>query len=163
MIKLETNKGDILIDLNYEKAPITTSNFETYVKEGFYDGTIFHRVINDFMVQGGGFDENMKQKNTKSPIKNEANNGLKNKKYTIAMARTQDPHSATSQFFINVSDNDFLDFSSTDTQGWGYAVFGEVINGQEVIDTIKSVKTSKKLNHDDVPVENVVILKATVV
>lgn len=163
MVKLETNKGDILIDVNHEKAPLTATNFEEYVKEGFYDGTIFHRVIGDFMIQGGGFDENLQQKSTKPAITNEANNGLENKKYTIAMARMPDPHSATSQFFINVADNDFLNFSVADNQGWGYAVFGKVIEGQNVVDAIKDVETTKKELHDDVPVENVIILKASIV
>jgi len=163
MIKLETNKGDILLSLNAEKAPETVANFVQYVKDGHYDGTIFHRVINGFMIQGGGFDKDMNQKETRAPIKNEADNGLKNAAYTIAMARTSDPNSATAQFFINVKDNDFLNFSSRSPQGWGYAVFGKVTGGQDVVDAIKSVKTGNRGFHQDVPVEPVIILKASVV
>ena len=163
MIKLETNKGDILLSLNSEKAPETSANFVQYVRDGHYDGTIFHRVINGFMIQGGGFDKDMNQKETRAPIKNEADNGLKNAAYTIAMARTSDPNSATAQFFINVKDNDFLNFSSRTPQGWGYAVFGKVTGGQDVVDAIKSVKTGNSGLHQDVPVEPVIILKATVV
>ncbi|MEY3016682.1 MAG: peptidylprolyl isomerase [Burkholderiaceae bacterium] len=163
MVELHTNKGKIVLTLNAEKAPNTVANFLDYVKSGHFDGTIFHRVINGFMIQGGGFDEDMNQKPTKDPIDNEAANGLKNKAYSIAMARTNDPHSATAQFFINVSDNDFLDFKSPSGSGWGYAVFGEVTDGKDVVDTIKSVKTSNKGFHQDVPVEPVVIEKAVVV
>ncbi|MGA1082881.1 MAG: peptidylprolyl isomerase [Burkholderiaceae bacterium] len=163
MVELHTNKGKIVLTLNAEKAPNTVANFLDYVKSGHFDGTIFHRVINGFMIQGGGFDEDMNQKPTKDPIDNEAANGLKNKAYSIAMARTNDPHSATAQFFINVSDNDFLDFKSPSGSGWGYAVFGEVTEGKDVVDTIKSVKTSNKGFHQDVPVEPVVIEKAVVV
>lgn len=163
MIKLETNKGDILLSLDAEKAPETAANFVQYVRDGHYDGTIFHRVINGFMIQGGGFDKDMNQKETRAPIKNEADNGLKNAAYTIAMARTSDPNSATAQFFINVKDNDFLNFSSRSPQGWGYAVFGKVTGGQEVVDAIKTVKTGNRGFHQDVPVEPVVILKATVI
>ncbi|MFM1787942.1 MAG: hypothetical protein RLZZ166_409 [Pseudomonadota bacterium] len=163
MVELHTNKGKIVLTLNAEKAPNTVVNFLAYVKSGHFDGTIFHRVINGFMIQGGGFDEDMNQKPTKDPIDNEAANGLKNKAYSIAMARTNDPHSATAQFFINVSDNDFLDFKSPSGSGWGYAVFGEVTDGKDVVDTIKSVKTSNKGFHQDVPVEPVVIEKAVVV
>ena len=163
MIKLETNKGDILLSLDVEKAPETTANFVQYVRDGHYDGTIFHRVINGFMIQGGGFDKDMNQKETRAPIRNEADNGLKNAAYTIAMARTSDPNSATAQFFINVKDNDFLNFSSRSPQGWGYAVFGKVTGGQDVVDAIKSVKTGNRGFHQDVPVEPVIILKATVV
>jgi len=163
MIKLETNKGDILLSLDAEKAPETAANFVQYVKDGHYDGTIFHRVINGFMIQGGGFDKDMKQKETRAPIRNEADNGLKNAAYAIAMARTSDPNSATAQFFINVKDNDFLNFSSRSPQGWGYAVFGKVTGGQDVVDAIKSVKTGNSGFHQDVPVEPVIILKATVV
>ncbi|MEY4724485.1 MAG: hypothetical protein RL043_634 [Pseudomonadota bacterium] len=163
MVELHTNKGKIVLTLNAEKAPNTVANFLAYVKSGHFDGTIFHRVINGFMIQGGGFDEDMNQKPTKDPIDNEAANGLKNKAYSIAMARTNDPHSATAQFFINVSDNDFLDFKSPSGSGWGYAVFGEVTDGKDVVDTIKSVKTSNKGFHQDVPVEPVVIEKAVVV
>jgi peptidyl-prolyl cis-trans isomerase B (cyclophilin B) len=163
MIKLETNKGDILLSLDAEKAPETAANFVQYVRDGHYDGTIFHRVINGFMIQGGGFDKDMNQKETRAPIRNEADNGLKNSAYTIAMARTSDPNSATAQFFINVKDNDFLNFSSRSPQGWGYAVFGKVTGGQDVVDAIKSVKTGNSGFHQDVPVEPVIILKATVV
>jgi peptidyl-prolyl cis-trans isomerase B (cyclophilin B) len=163
MVELHTNKGKIVLTLNAEKAPNSVANFLDYVKSGHFDGTIFHRVINGFMIQGGGFDEDMNQKPTKDPIDNEAANGLKNKAYTIAMARTNDPHSATAQFFINVSDNDFLDFKSPSGSGWGYAVFGEVTEGKDVVDTIKSVKTGNKGFHQDVPVEPVVIEKAVVV
>jgi peptidyl-prolyl cis-trans isomerase B (cyclophilin B) len=158
---LSTSLGDIKLELNAEKAPKTVLNFLKYVKEGHYDGTIFHRVIDGFMIQGGGFDADMKQKNVVAPIMNEANNGLKNDNYTIAMARTNDPHSATAQFFINVNDNAFLNHTSPTPQGWGYAVFGKVISGQEVVDAIKKVKTSNKGFHQDVPVEPVVIIKAT--
>ena len=161
--KLKTNHGLIEIELNAEKAPITVANFVEYVKSGHYDGTIFHRVINDFMIQGGGFDKTMKQKPTKPEIKNEANNGLKNDKYTIAMARTMAPHSASSQFFINVKDNYFLDFTSESPQGWGYAVFGKVVAGTDIIDKIKTVKTSRSGMHDDVPVDAVVIESATII
>lgn len=163
MIKLSTSFGDIVIELNAEKAPKTAANFEEYVKNGHYDGTIFHRVINGFMIQGGGFTPDMTQKPTGTPVSNEANNGLKNKAYTIAMARTMDPHSATAQFFINVVDNDFLDFKSETSQGWGYCVFGEVVEGKDVVDRIKGVKTSRAGMHQDVPVEPVVITKAEVV
>ncbi len=154
---LNTNMGVIEIELNQEKAPLTVKNFVDYVNAGHYNGTVFHRVINDFMIQGGGFDKSMQQKPTKDEIKNEANNGLKNDKYTIAMARTMAPHSASSQFFINVKDNDFLNFKSEDSHGWGYAVFGKVTAGTDVIDTIKQVKTTSKAGHDDVPAESVVI------
>ncbi len=163
MVELHTNKGKIVLTLNADKAPNTVANFLDYAKSGHFDGTIFHRVINGFMIQGGGFDEDMNQKPTKDPIDNEAANGLKNKTYTIAMARTNDPHSATAQFFINVSDNDFLDFKSPSGSGWGYAVFGEVTEGKEVVDAIKSFKTGSKGFHQDVPVEPVVIEKAVVV
>jgi len=162
-VKLQTNHGDLLIELNAEKAPKTVESFLTYVNEGFYDGTIFHRIINNFMVQGGGFDADMKQKQTHAPVENEANNGLKNDRYTLAMARTSDPHSATAQFFINVADNDFLNFTSPTPNGWGYTVFGKVIEGTEVVDKIKGVKTGNKGFHQDVPVEDVIIEKATVV
>lgn len=162
-VKLQTNQGDMLIELDAEKAPKTVENFLTYVKEGFYDGTIFHRVINNFMVQGGGFDANMKQKSTHAPVENEADNGLKNNQYTLAMARTNDPHSATAQFFINVADNDFLNFTAPTANGWGYTVFGKVVEGTEVVDQIKTVKTGNKGFHQDVPVENVIIEHATIV
>ncbi len=163
MIKLNTNKGDILIELNPVKAPVTSANFEQYVKDGFFDGLIFHRVIDNFMIQGGGFDENMEQKQGRNPITNEADNGLLNDKYTISMARTQDPHSASSQFFINTKDNDFLNFSAPTINGWGYAVFGKVVEGFEVVDEISKVNTGFSGYHADVPVEPVVIIKAEIV
>ncbi|VVD89949.1 MULTISPECIES: peptidylprolyl isomerase [Pandoraea] len=163
MVELHTNHGVIRIELDEAKAPKTVANFLNYVKNGFYDGTVFHRVINGFMVQGGGFEAGMKQKPTETPIENEANNGLKNDKYTLAMARTNDPHSATAQFFINVNDNDFLNHSAPTPQGWGYAVFGKVVEGQEVVDAIKGVKTGSKGFHQDVPVDDVVIEKAVIV
>lgn len=162
-VKLQTNHGEMLIELNAEKAPKTVENFLAYVKDGFFDGTIFHRVINNFMIQGGGFEAGMKQKDTRDPVENEANNGLRNDRYTLAMARTSDPHSATAQFFINVSDNEFLNHTAPTTNGWGYAVFGQVIEGTEVVDKIKTVKTGTKGFHQDVPVEDVIIEKATVV
>ena len=162
-VKLETNYGDIIVRLDARKAPISTANFVQYVKSGFYDGTIFHRVIKSFMIQGGGFTPDLKQKETRAAIRNEADNGLKNKKYTIAMARTGEPHSATAQFFINTKDNDFLDFKSQTPQGWGYAVFGKVLKGQEVVDKIAAVTTGKKGYYDDVPMENVIIKKAVIV
>ncbi len=160
MVELHTNKGVIRLRLDAEKAPKSTENFLAYVRSGHFDGTIFHRVIDGFMIQGGGFEPGMKQKPTQAPIANEANNGLKNKRYTIAMARTNDPHSATAQFFINVSDNAFLDHTAPTPQGWGYAVFGEVVEGQDVVDAIKGVKTGSKGFHQDVPAEDVVIEKA---
>lgn len=163
MIKMETSMGDIVIELDFDKAPVSAANFQQYVEEGFYDGLIFHRVINGFMVQGGGMDENMNEKPTREPIKNEANNGVKNDCYTLAMARTMDPHSASSQFFINVKDNGFLNFTAETPQGWGYAVFGKVVEGTEVVDAIKEVPTGRNGFHDDVPVEPVFINKATVI
>ena len=162
-VLLNTNKGEITIELDAEKAPKSVANFLEYVKSGHYDGTIFHRVIDGFMIQGGGFDADMKQKSTKDPIQNEANNGLKNETYTIAMARTNDPHSATAQFFINVGNNDFLNHVNPMPQGWGYAVFGKVTAGSEVVDEIKKVKTGSKGFHQDVPVEPVVINTAVIV
>ena len=159
-VELQTTAGTIRLELDDAKAPITVANFLEYVKAGHYDGTIFHRVIKGFMVQGGGFEPGMKQKPTKGEIQNEANNGLKNDKYTIAMARTSDPHSASAQFFINGTDNDFLNFKSESAQGWGYAVFGKVVAGSEVVDAIEKVKTGRKGFHDDVPLEDVVITKA---
>lgn len=162
MITLHTNHGDIVIELDFEKAPKTSENFLAYAKEGFYEGTIFHRVINGFMIQGGGFDKNMSQKKTKAAIENEADNGLKNDCYTLAMARTMDPHSATAQFFINVKNNDFLNYTAKNSQGWGYAVFGKVTAGTEVVDKIKAVKTGRSGMHQDVPVEAVIIEKVTV-
>jgi len=161
VVKLHTNFGEITLELDADKAPITVANFLKYVDSGFYDGTIFHRVINNFMIQGGGFDTDMKQKNTEAEIKNEADNGLGNDKYTIAMARTSAPHSASSQFFINVADNDFLNHTSPTGSGWGYCVFGKVTAGTEVIDKIKKVATTNRKGHQDVPVENVVIERAT--
>jgi peptidyl-prolyl cis-trans isomerase B (cyclophilin B) len=163
MIRMQTTKGVIEIELDAEKAPITVENFLTYVKDGFYDGTIFHRVIDGFMIQGGGLEAGMKEKQTREPIKNEADNGLPNDRGTIAMARTNDPHSATAQFFINVSDNAFLNFRSQSVDGWGYCVFGKVINGMDVVDTIKGVATTTKGFHQDVPAEDVVIEKVEVV
>ncbi len=162
MVKLSTNFGDITLELDAEKAPITVANFLQYVENGFYDGLIFHRVINDFMIQGGGFDAGMKQKATEAEIKNEADNGLSNDKYTIAMARTSIPDSASSQFFINVNDNNFLNHTSPTSSGWGYCVFGKVTEGLDVIDKIKAVKTGTRAGHQDVPVEPVVIETATV-
>ncbi len=162
MIKLTTSMGEIIIELDAEKAPVTAANFENYVKEGFYDGLIFHRVIPGFMIQGGGFTPDMNQKATHDPIKNEADNGLKNDKYTIAMARTPNPHSATAQFFINVVNNDFLNFRAPTQSGWGYAVFGKVVEGFDVVDAIAKVKTGKHGPHGDVPVEPVVITKAEI-
>ena len=163
MIKLHTNFGVITLQLFADKAPETVANFEQYVKDGHYDGTIFHRVIDGFMIQGGGFEPGMKQKRTRATIKNEADNGLSNKKYSIAMARTPEPHSASAQFFINVKDNSFLDHSSPTPQGWGYAVFGEVVEGQDVVDKIKAVATTNRSGHGDVPVDDVIIEKAEVV
>ncbi|MGQ0657578.1 MAG: peptidylprolyl isomerase [Chromatiales bacterium] len=159
-VTLQTNHGDIVLDLDREKAPLTADNFVAYVRDGHYDGTIFHRVISGFMIQGGGFEPGLKQKPTKAPIQNEANNGLSNKTGTVAMARTNAPHSASAQFFINVKDNDFLDHSSQTPQGWGYAVFGKVVDGMDVVNAIRSVKTGSRGGHDDVPVEDVVITKA---
>lgn len=161
MVKLQTNFGDITIELNAEKAPITAANFLQYVDAGFYDGTIFHRVINGFMIQGGGFDTTMTQKSTQAEIKNEADNGLGNEKYTIAMARTSAPHSASSQFFINVANNDFLNHTAPSGNGWGYCVFGKVVEGMDVVDKIKQVATTSKKGHQDVPSSDVVIEKAT--
>lgn len=162
-VRLTTNQGDITLELNAEKAPKTVANFISYVESGHYDGSIFHRVISNFMVQGGGFDEEFHQKPTQAPIENEADNGLKNVNGAVAMARTMDPHSASAQFFINVKDNDFLNHSSKTPQGWGYAVFGQVIEGMDVVETIKAVPTGNKMGHQDVPKENIVIEKAEVV
>jgi len=162
-IKLETSAGEILIELDAEKAPLSAKNFIDYVQAGHYDNTVFHRVIRGFMIQGGGFEPGMKQKPTQAPIENEAKNGLKNEKYTLAMARTSAPHSATAQFFINTTDNGFLNFTSESPQGWGYAVFGKVVAGQDVVDRIEGVKTGRKGFHDDVPMDDVVIQRATVV
>lgn len=162
MITLKTNHGDIKLELDFTNTPTTANNFLNYAKGGFYDGTIFHRVMNGFMIQGGGFDGSMKQKTTESPIKNEAKTGAQNKRGTIAMARTSDPHSATAQFFINVVDNDFLNFTNEAGNGWGYCVFGKVIDGMDVVDNIKKVATTSKQGHQNVPVENVVIEKVIV-
>lgn len=162
-VKLVTNMGDIVLELDGAKAPITTQNFLDYVKSGFYSNVIFHRVIPNFMIQGGGFEPGMNQKNTNAPITNEADNGLKNDKYTIAMARTQDPHSASAQFFINTNDNDFLNFTAPSVQGWGYAVFGKVVEGTEVVDAIEKVATGTRGFHGDVPREDVIIQSAEIV
>ncbi|WP_337263384.1 MULTISPECIES: peptidylprolyl isomerase B [unclassified Serratia (in: enterobacteria)] len=161
MVTFHTNHGDIVIKTFADQAPVTVENFLSYCREGFYDNTIFHRVINGFMVQGGGFEPGMRQKDTKATIKNEANNGLKNTRGTLAMARTNDPHSATAQFFINVVDNDFLNFRGENAQGWGYCVFAEVAEGMDVVDKIKGVKTGRSGMHQDVPVEDVVITSVT--
>ena len=161
MVKLSTNFGDITLELDAEKAPITVANFLQYVESGYYDGVIFHRVIDGFMVQGGGFDVAMKQKATKEEIKNEADNGLANEKYTVAMARTSIPDSASSQFFINVGDNDFLNHTAKNASGWGYCVFGKVVEGMDVVDKIRAVKTTSKAGHRDVPIEPVIIEKAS--
>lgn len=163
MVKLQTNFGAITLELDAEKAPKTVENFLAYVKSGHYDNTVFHRVIGSFMIQGGGFEPGMKQKPVNTPIDNEAANGLKNKRGTIAMARTNDPHSATAQFFINVVDNDFLDFKSPSGNGWGYCVFGKVTEGLDVVDAIRKVKTGNKGFHSDVPVEDVIIEKAEII
>ena len=160
-VQMETSAGTVRIELDDVKAPQSTANFLAYVNSGHYDGTVFHRVIKGFMLQGGGFEPGMKQKGTLAPIRNEANNGLKNKKYTLAMARTSDPHSATAQFFINTVDNDFLDFRAENAQGWGYAVFGRVVEGMEVVDSIEKAKTGRKGFHDDVPLEDVLITRVT--
>ena len=162
-VELQTNHGTILIELDEAKAPLTVANFLSYVEKGHYNGTVFHRVIKNFMVQGGGFEAGMKQKPTAETIKNEANNGLKNNHYTLAMARTSAPHSASAQFFINTTDNDFLNFKSESASGWGYAVFGKDIGGKEVVDAIEGVKTGNRGGHGDVPLEDVVITQATVV
>ena len=160
MIILHTNYGDITLELDAEKAPVTVKNFLQYVHDGHYDNTVFHRVIDGFMIQGGGMEPGLKQKPTRAPVANEAVNGLKNKRYTVAMARTNDPHSATSQFFINVGDNDFLDHTSPSAQGWGYCVFGKVVAGQDVVDKIKGVATGNSGFHQNVPKDDVVIVRA---
>lgn len=160
MVKLTTNFGEITLELDAEKAPVTVANFLEYVNSGFYNNTVFHRVIDGFMIQGGGFEPGMNQKPTNDTIKNEADNGLQNKAYTIAMARTPNPHSASSQFFINVADNDFLNFSAPTSSGWGYCVFGKVVAGTEVVDAIRKVRTGNKAGHQDVPVDDVVIERA---
>ena len=160
MIKLHTSHGEITIDLNNEKAPITTQNFIDYVNSGHFDNTIFHRVINDFMIQGGGFESGMSQKKARAPIQNEAANGLKNDAYTVAMARTSDVHSASAQFFINIADNGFLNHTSPTTEGFGYCVFGKVVEGKDVVDKIKKVETGNKSGHQNVPLDDVIIQKA---
>ena len=162
-ILMTTTVGPITLELDADNAPKTVENFLSYVSSGFYDGTIFHRVINNFMVQGGGFTADMEQKATQAPIENEANNGLKNARGTIAMARTQDPHSATAQFFINVQDNDFLNHTGENMQGWGYAVFGKVTEGEDVLDKIRCVQTGNQAGHQDVPVEPIIIESVTVI
>jgi len=162
MVKLHTNLGTITLDLDAARAPESVANFLAYARSGHYENTVFHRVIDSFMIQGGGFEPGMKQKSTLAPIKNEAANGLKNGKYTVAMARTSDPHSATAQFFINVKDNAFLDHSSPTPQGWGYAVFGKVVEGQDVVDKITQVKTGRSGFHQDVPLEDVLIQRVEV-
>jgi peptidyl-prolyl cis-trans isomerase B (cyclophilin B) len=163
MVKLHTTLGTITLELDQQKAPDTVANFLQYVEDGHYTNTIFHRVIDGFMIQGGGFEPGMKQKATRATLKNEADNEIKNKAYTIAMARTPDPHSASSQFFINLSDNGFLDFTAPTSDGWGYCVFGRVTEGTEVVDKIRKVKTGSRAGHQDVPVNDVVIEKAEVV
>lgn len=162
MIILKTTLGDIEIELNHEKAPLTAANFENYVKSGFYKGTIFHRVIKGFMIQGGGLTAELKEKDTSAPIKNEADNGLKNQRGTIAMARTSDPHSASSQFFINTVDNDFLNYRNKTIRGWGYCVFGKVTKGMDVVDKIEAVKTGTRSGYSDVPVETIEITDAVI-
>ena len=157
MFVFETNYGSFMVDLDFANAPVSSENFQNYADSGFYDGTIFHRVIKDFMIQGGGFEPGMTQKPTEKSIENEANNGLSNELGTLAMARTADPHSASSQFFINVSDNFFLDHKDTSSQGWGYAVFGKVVEGMDTINKIKECKTGSQLGHQDVPEEDVLI------
>lgn len=162
MVTFHTNYGDIVIKTFADKAPATVENFLDYCKEGFYDNTIFHRVINGFIIQGGGFEPGMKQKETKAPVRNEANNGLANNRGTLAMARTNDPHSATAQFFINVADNDFLNFRAENANGWGYCVFAEVVEGMDVVDKIKAVSTGRSGFHQDVPREDIIINSVTV-
>ena len=162
MIRLYTSLGPITIELDHQRAPKTAENFESYVRSGFYDGTLFHRVINGFMIQGGGFETGMRQKTTEDPIENEARNGLRNAKYTVAMARTGDPHSATAQFFINVADNDFLNHTAATPQGWGYCVFGKVVEGMDVVDKIRAVPTAASGAHQNVPTTPVVIKSARI-
>jgi peptidyl-prolyl cis-trans isomerase B (cyclophilin B) len=163
MVKLHTNHGTITLELDAEKAPKTVENFLQYVRDGFFDGTIFHRVIDGFMIQGGGFEPGMTQKPTRDMIENEASNGLKNEAYTVAMARTPNPNSATAQFFINVANNSFLNFTAPTPQGYGYAVFGKVVEGTDVVDKIKKVKTGSRSGHQDVPLEDIVITQAEIV
>ena len=162
MITLHTNHGDITLELDFDKAPISAANFLAYARDGFFDGTVFHRVINDFMIQGGGFDAELQQKPTKSPIANEADNGLKNDVGTVAMARTNDPNSATAQFFMNVKDNNFLNHTAKNPQGWGYAVFGKIVDSEDTIKAIKAVATGNRGGHQDVPLENVSIESVTI-
>ena len=162
-IQMDTSAGTLRIELDDVAAPLSTANFLAYAAKGHYDGTVFHRVIKGFMLQGGGFEPGMKQKPTDAPVRNEANNGLKNSRYTLAMARTSDPHSATAQFFINTVDNAFLDFKAENASGWGYAVFGRVVEGTEVVDSIENVRTGRKGFHDDVPLEDVRIERVTLV
>lgn len=162
MVRLHTSFGAITLELNAAKAPKTVENFLRYVRSGHYDKTLFHRVINGFMIQGGGFESGMRQKPTEAPIENEAVNGLRNEKYTIAMARTSDPHSATAQFFINVADNDFLNYTAPTVQGWGYCVFGKVVEGTDVVDRIKAVRTIRYGMHQDVPEQEVLIERAEI-
>ena len=163
MIKLHTTLGTITLELDQARAPATAANFLQYARDGFYDGTLFHRVIANFMIQGGGMEAGMKQKTTRSPIRNEADNGLKNRRGSIAMARTSDPHSATAQFFINLKDNDFLDFRAANSQGWGYCVFGRVTAGMDVVESIAKVATTSRRGHQDVPADDVVIERAEVI
>ncbi|MDQ3185464.1 MAG: peptidylprolyl isomerase [Pseudomonadota bacterium] len=163
MIKLHTNFGDIALELDDEKAPLTVKNFIDYASSGYYDNTVFHRVIDGFMIQGGGFEAGMKQKNARAPIQNEAANGLKNEKYTVAMARTSDVHSASAQFFINVADNKFLNYTAPTSQGFGYCVFGKVVEGMDVVDQIKKVKTGDRGGHQNVPLEDVILEKTEVI
>ena len=160
MVVLKTNHGDITLELDAENAPATVANFVQYVRDGHYDNTVFHRVIDGFMIQGGGMEPGMKQKPVRSAVANEATNGVKNKKYTVAMARTSEPHSATAQFFINIADNDFLDYKAPSANGWGYCVFGTVTAGQDIVDKIKAVPTGNSGGHQNVPTQDVVILKA---
>ena len=160
MVRLHTNHGVIGLELDAQRAPETVANFLDYVKSGFFDNTVFHRVIDGFMIQGGGFEPGMKQKTTRAPVRNEADNGLKNDKYTVAMARTSNPDSATAQFFINVADNTFLNHTAKTPQGWGYAVFGKVVEGQDVVDKIRKVKTGSRGMHQDVPTDDVIIERA---
>ncbi|MFE4975959.1 peptidylprolyl isomerase [Kitasatospora sp. NPDC056651] len=162
-VRLTTNHGDIVLRLDADKAPATVENFLQYVRDGFYDGTLFHRVINTFMIQGGGLEPGLRKKETRDPVPNEADNGLKNTPYTVAMARTMDPHSATAQFFVNVADNGFLNHTAKTTREWGYTVFGEVVEGRDVVDAIKTVPTATRAGHQDVPKEDVVIEKAEIV
>jgi peptidyl-prolyl cis-trans isomerase B (cyclophilin B) len=163
MVRLHTNFGIIDLDLDSERAPETVKNFLEYVESGFYTDTVFHRVIDGFMIQGGGFEPGMRQKSSRTPIKNEADNGLKNEPYSIAMARTSEPHSASSQFFISVKDNEFLNHTAPNAQGWGYCVFGKVVEGRDVVDKIKQVRTGKRGSHGDVPVDDVLIQRAEVI